>query len=198
MLTQWENEKMNGMRDLGLLKDIYTPFFNFLVQHHGNYLKKSYSVIYDARNEIEDAALHQHVEDWARKFDRVTPGGFAHYQGYKTMTSQNSAGLRLVDWLVGEIRNFFYKNPPLVEENSELDVLSPYLNPRMLLIDGRAPFYKRELSEDAKACFLNTGKGFMLPRIKKYFGSGLLTYYAKHGEARHIFIPKLVALDMAD
>lgn len=78
------------------------------------------------------------------------------------------------------------------------DNVRPYLNPKMLLIDERAPYYRRELSPEAKECFVKSGQRFMLPQIKKCFASGLLTYYAQHGEARHIFIPKLFALDMAD
>jgi hypothetical protein len=67
----------------------------------------------------------------------------------------------------------------------------------MMIIEG-GPFYRRELSEDAIACFETRGKGFMLPQIKKHFASGFLTYYAQHGEARNISIPELVAYDMAD
>lgn len=195
MLKEWEVDE----HGLGALKETYKVFFNFNVQHHGHYLKKTYRIEYDSRHPKEDAALHKFAEDFAREFaERMTPGAFAYYQGYTSTSSKTSVGLRLVDWIAGEVRAFFYRNPSILGGDSKLEVLSPYYNPKMLLIDGRAPYYRRELSPEAKDCFVKSGQRFMLPQIKKFFASGFLTYYAQHGEARHIFIPKLVALDMAD
>lgn len=195
MLKEWEADE----HCLGALKEAYKVFFNFNVQHHGHYLKKTFRIEYDSRHPEEDAALHKYAEDFARdKADRISPGAFAHYQGYSSVSSKTSVGLRLVDWIAGEVRAFFYRNPAILSGDSKLEVLSPYLNSKMLLIDERAPYYRRELSPEAKECFVKSGQRFMLPQIKKFFASGLLTYYAQHGEARHIFIPKLIALDMAD
>jgi hypothetical protein len=128
MLKEWEADEHN----LGLLKQVYKTFFNFIVQHHGQNLKKTFRVEYDSRHPKEDAALHQFAEDFARIADRVTPGAFKHYQGFSSVSSAASVGLRLVDWIAGEVRAFFYRNPAILSGDSKLEVLSPYLNSEML------------------------------------------------------------------
>lgn len=193
MLQEWKDAEHN----LGLLSECYRTFFNFIVQFHGRFLSRSYRVIYDSRNPEEDTLLHKDAEDFAIFADRATPGAFAHYRGYETASSATSPGLRLVDWIAGEVRAFFYRSPDVMSSNSSFDILSPYWNPKMLIVEG-GPFYRRKLSPDAVRCFEETGKGFLLPQIKRHFASGFLTYYAKHGEARNISIPELAAYDMAD
>jgi hypothetical protein len=118
--------------------------------------------------------------------------------GYTTGSSTTVPGLRLVDWIAGEVRNFFYKNPGLISERSDFSILSPYLNPEMTLIDGRAPFYKRSVSQETTKYFVNTEQRFLLPHIKGSFARGLISYYAEHGEARHLSIPEQTVYDMAD
>ncbi len=194
MLQEWKDAEHN----LGLLSECYKTFFNFIVQFQGRFLRKSYQVIYDSRNPAEDSLLHKEAEEFATLSDRVTPGAFAHYRGYESGSSATSPGLRLVDWIAGEVRAFFYRSPEVMSSASSFDILSPYWNPKMLLIDGTAPFYRRELSTEAVAYFENKGRGLMLPQIKKHFASGFLTYYAQRGEARNLSIPELVAYDMAD
>jgi hypothetical protein len=194
MLKKWED----GENDLGLIDDIYRTFFGFIVQYHGDHLKKSFRIVYDSRQPNEDARLHGIAESFARLVDRVTPGTFAYYKGYSAASSSGVPGLRLVDWIVGEVRSFFYRNPAIIGGDSELKVLSPCPNPKMILFKGRAPFYRRELSTAAKACFQATGCGSMLPFLKGHFAKGILTYYAQHGEARHISMSELAAYDMAD
>jgi hypothetical protein len=194
MLQEWTDAEHN----LGLLSECYKTFFGFIMQFQGRVLGKSYRVIYDSRNPDEDALLHKDAEAFAILADRATPGVLANYRGYETASSAKSAGLRLVDWIAGEVRAFFYRNPDVMSSASSFDILSPYWNPKMLLIEGRAPFYRRELSVEAVACFKERGRSLMLPQIKEHFASGNLTYYAKCGEARHISIPELAAYDMAD
>jgi len=194
MLQEWKDAEHN----LGLLSECYKTFFNFIVQFQGRFLRKSYRIIYDSRNPDEDALLHKEAEEFATLADRTTPGAFAYYRGYQAGFSTTSPGLRLVDWIAGEVRAFFYRSPDVLSSASSFDILSPYWNPKMLLIEGTAPFYRRELSTEAVACFENKGRGLMLPQIKKHFANGFLTYYAQRGEARHLSIPKLIAYDMAD
>lgn len=193
MLKEWEDAEHN----IGLLTECYKTFFNFIVQFHGGFLKKTFRVVYDSRNPEEDAQLHRDAEEFAAFADRATSGRFAKYRGYEAPLSSNTPGLRLVDWIAGEVRAFFYKSPAVVGGDSSFDILSPYWKPQMIIVDG-GPFYEKELSAEAVACFNTTGRGFMLPQIKKHFASGLLTYYAQHGEARTIAIPVLTAFDMAD
>lgn len=195
MLKKWEDAE----HDIGLLTELYGPFFNFLVQYHGRSLKKTYRVVYDSRNPEEDAQLHRNAEQLASVADRLHPGTFAHYKGYVGEKSHNSPGLRLVDWVAGEVRSFFYRNPAVLSGDSKFDILSPCCNPRMILLDGKpAPYYRKGLSREASGCFDVIGKGFMLPRIKDSFAEGLLTCYATHGEARHISIRERAVYDMAD
>ena len=125
MLKKWEDAEHN----LGLLEELYPTFFNFVVQYHGHYLKKPFQIVYDSRHPEEDAELHKCAEDFARQADRATPGAFSHYRGYSTASSANSAGLRLVDWIAGEVRSFFYHNPVVVGGDS---------NPLLLQISGLA------------------------------------------------------------
>jgi hypothetical protein len=194
MLKEWEDAEHN----LGLLKECYRTFFNFLVQGHGGYLKKSFQVVYDSRNPEEDAALHVDAESFAALADRVTPGVFAHYKGYTTATSASSAGLRIVDWVAGEVRNFFYRNPAVLNSDSSFDILSPYLNPKMMLVEGRAPFYRKKLSPAAIESLTVPGRGFMLPHLRPHFASGFLAHYASKGEARLMAVEALEIFDMAD
>lgn len=194
MLQAWRDAEHN----LGLLQECYQTFFGFLVQGHGGLLKKSFQVIYDSRNPAEDAALHAAAEEFAKLADRASPGILAHYRGYSSGSSAACAGLRLVDWIAGEIRNFFYRNPAVLESDSSFDILSPYLNPGMMLVEGRAPFYRKKLSPAAIDCFTHHGRGFMLPHLRPYFASGFLTHYARKGEARMIATPALEIFDMAD
>ncbi len=194
MLQEWRDAEHN----LGLLSECYKTFFNFIMQFQGQFLGKSYRVIYDSRNPEEDRLLHKDAEAFALLAERATPGTLVHYRGYDTASSATSAGLRLVDWIAGEVRAFFYRSPDVMSSTSSFDILSPYWNPKMLLVQGRGPFYRRELSPGAVACFQEKGRSLMLPQLKKHFASGFLTYYAQRGEARHISIPELVAYDMAD
>lgn len=194
MLKEWEDAEHN----LGLLKECYRTFFNFLVQGHGGFLKKSFQVVYDSRNAEEDAALHTEAESFAALIDRASPGVFAHYKGYTTASSTSSSGLRLVDWIAGEVRSFFYRNPAVLNSDSSFDILSPYMNSRMMLVEGRAPFYHKKLTPEAIQCFTVPGRGFMLPHLRPYFASGFLTHYASKGEARMIAVEPLEIFDMAD
>lgn len=194
MLKEWEDAEHN----LGLLKECYRTFFNFLVQGHGGYLKKSFQIVYDSRNHEEDAALHADAESFAAGGEKLTPGVYAYYKGYTTASSASSAGLRIVDWIAGEVRNFFYRNPAVLHSDSSFDILSPYLNPKMMLVEGKMPFYPKKLSPEAIECFTVPGRGFMLPYLRPYFASGFLTHYASKGEARMIAVEPLKIFDMAD
>jgi hypothetical protein len=179
-----------------LLEDLYAPFCHFVLQFHGRTLRKTYQIIYDSRNPEEDAILNQKAEEIGKLADRLHPGMYAHYKGYATDASLNSAGLRLVDLVAGEVRAFFYRNPAVLSADSTFDILSPYSNPRMIQLDGkRAPFYRRELSLETIRCFEERGRGFMLPLIKQHFACGTITYYAQQGEARHLSMLERVAYD---
>lgn len=194
LIQDWREAEHN----LGLLTENYKTFFNFILQFQGRFLQKQYRIVYDSRNPDEDSQLHRHAEEFARLSDRRTPGMFAHYRGYSTASSGNSAGLRLVDWIAGEVRTFFYRSPEIMNSSSSFDILSPYWNPKMILVEGVAPFYRKPLSRESVECLQRKGNGLMLPHIRNHFASGLLTYYARCGEARHLSIPGLVAYDMAD
>lgn len=77
MLKVWEDAEHN----IGLLTECYKAFFNFIVQYHGKFLNKSFRIIYDSRNPVEDAQLHLEAEQFATLIDRVAPGTFAKYRG---------------------------------------------------------------------------------------------------------------------
>ena len=194
MLNEWKDAEHN----LGLLTECYSTFFNFIVQFHERHLEGSYRIVYDSRNLAEDALLHAKAEEFATRASRTAPESFSGYRGYVSEGSSSSAGLRLVDWIAGEVRAFFYRNPEVMSSSSTFDILSPYLNPKMFLSPYMLPCYRRELSTEAVECFEEKGRGFMLPQIKRHFAGGLLTYYARCGEARHVSIPELVAYDMPD
>ena len=40
MLQQWENAD----HDLGLIQELYSTFFGFLLHYHGDFLKGSYEI----------------------------------------------------------------------------------------------------------------------------------------------------------
>lgn len=194
MLQEWTDAEQN----IGLLKECYSTFFWCLVQSHGGFLRKTFRIVYDSRNPIEDALLHEAAEKQAALLDRADPGVFAYYRGYSSESSQSSSGLKLVDWIAGEIRNFFYRNPAVLESDSSFDILSPYMNPTMISAGTTLPFYRKKLSPEAIECFSVSGRGFMLPHLRAYFGSGFLTHYARKGEARMIATIPLEIFDMAD
>lgn len=183
--------------NIGLLSEIYPPFFNMLLQHHGRFLHKTYRIVYDSRNPEEDKLLHQVAEDLGEKVDRLTPDTYRHYLGHETSASAKSPGLRLVDWFAGDIRAFFRLSAPVLSAGSSFDILSPYYNPEMILVE-HGPYYKKQLPPAAMSCFETMGRGLMMPSIKPFFASGLISYYAEKGEARHVSIPHSLAFDMAD
>lgn len=194
MLKEWKDAE----RDVGLLTECYKTFFGFIAQFHGRDLKKSYRIVYDSRNPQEDEILHNDALELLQLVERVKPGPLARYRGYETAASSKSPGLRVADWIAGEVRGFFYRSPSILQGNSTFDILSPYGNPDMTLIDGTAPFYRKPLPAHMIESLQTTGVGFMLPQIRDRFAAGLITYYAQQGEARHISIPELAIYDMAD
>jgi hypothetical protein len=183
--------------NLGLLTDIYNAFSGFVLNHHGKALRKTYRIVYDGRNPAEDEALLGAAEEVARLTDRISPGIFEHYKGYQIASSADTPGLRLVDWFAGDIRAFFYRSAPVQSAVSSYDILSPYLNPKMTLI-GHGPYYQKALPPEVTECFTKKGQRLMMPSIKDFFASGIITYYAEKGEARQMVIPLMVAFDLAD
>ena len=194
LISNWNDASHN----LGLLIENFRTFFNFIVQFHGQALHKSFCIVYDSRNPSEDVALQKAAEEFAAIADRASPGVFSYYKGFSTSSSSSSAGIRVADLIAGEIRAFFVRHPSVYEGNSKWDILSPYINPDMLLVDGVFPCYRKALPQNAIDFITRTGGGFMMPHLKKYFASDLLTYYAKHGEARHLSMYDMMVYDLPD
>lgn len=152
MLEEWEA----APRNLGLIKEIHTTFCGFILHYHGDSLKAPYQIVYDERDPVEDELLNDAAEDLYRLTDRIKPGISSFYRGYTTATSDAVPGLRMIDWVAGEVRAFFYRNPELVGGDSTFEILSAKWNPSMLLING-GPFYPREISDAVRASFTQTG-----------------------------------------
>lgn len=198
MLELWETTKLDGKRDLGLIETFYHTFCGFVLHFQARTLGKSFEIVYDSRNEDEDRALHEGFENNLFLQDRLHTDISKYYKGYRTSTSLNSPGLRLADWIAGETRTFFFRNPELIEANSKLEVLSASPNPKMTIIGHGAPYYEHPFPESAQRCLEETNTGFMTPKIKERFAAGLVTYYAKYGEARHLSVMDKKIFDMAD
>jgi len=186
-IQEWKIGVKNGKRNVELLRKIYEMLFMFIGQFHGQRLNKTFEIVYDSRDSIEDAVLHEYALELAQLAERVFSGVSSSCKNIKMGSSSNYSGIRIADWIAGDVRKFFRKNQTLLDDGSKLEILPAVVH-----------FYRKELSAETGTCFCKLGQGTMLPQIKDYFAADTLTCFARYGEARHINIPLRIALDLAD
>jgi hypothetical protein len=182
----------------GYIKELYKTLTGFVLHYHAKSLDTHFNIVYDSRSPDEDKILNDGLTPFFSLQANVFNGIDKYYDGYRTASSANESGLRVVDWIVGAIRNYFYTNLDLVGANSHFDILSAKMNNGMWEGGMHGPFYADQLPVDVFDKMKKRGKGCLMSHIMDCFAENLLSYYAINGEARHIDVSSGKIFNMAD
>jgi len=71
-------------------------------------------------------------------------------------------------------------------------------NSDMTIVEGNAPFYKKNLSKQSVADLTDLDSSLVLPHFTQFFANDMISAFAKHGEARNMNVKTYEVWDMAD
>jgi hypothetical protein len=200
---EFHRELMRKVREkahnLGELQRLYQTFAGFCGQHHGRSLRSPFRVQYDPRNASENTLLHIAAQDFLALAERAFPGVGRYYRGADySLSSEQSPGLRIVDFIAGDLRNTLRRYPALREDQSRLEILSPRSAGVPIIYNEIVWGFKRPMDTALRGQVLDTTNGLLFPSIWKHFAQGVVTCYARFGEARHIDFREECYQDMVD
>lgn len=185
--------------NLGELRELYSTFIGFCGQHHGHLLGQTFGIQYDPRHVEENSLLHAAGKAFLQLTERVSPGACRFYTGAdSSIPSAHSPGLKLVDFIVGDVRRLFRKVPSLRTEESRLEVLTARSDGIRWYDNGLVWGFQRRISESTWHKAISRSNGLLFPFIYQRFACRIITCHALEGEARHVLLQSRRYLDMVD